>query len=431
MSVATEPSTISRRRLLTGGLALGAISLLAAYGGSATPTSAPVASAAPSAAPAASAAPSAAASAAPSAAASAAASAPTSAAASAATPTRAASASGTPSAGGTPAAGGGLRLIPSQSTDLGAPAVPAPTVSTAANATPYEPAIRRYDPFGTDAAPGVFPRTIRHASGTTEVKAKPTKVLPLDSGELDTVVQLGLKPVGYLDYNPALMPDYLVSALQGLPTVGTLAEPKLEAIAAIAPELMLTTLIRHEKIQEQLKALAPTVFGISTGVVWKQNFALYAKALGREAEADTTVRAYEDRVRKLNAALPNPRPTISVVRVLNNNIRYYQRANYSGTLLTDLGFRRPPSQNVDDFALLNQSMETLGQSADADVIVVSPTEGTEGAFYKEMIASPLWQSLSAVKNGRVMTVLDDVWMAGIGYRAAELIFRDIEKFFKI
>ncbi|MFN8540861.1 MAG: iron-siderophore ABC transporter substrate-binding protein [Thermomicrobiales bacterium] len=264
-----------------------------------------------------------------------------------------------------------------------------------------------------------------------EVKAKPTKVLPLDSGELDTVVQLGLKPVGYLDHNPALMPSHLVAALQGVPTVGTLAEPKLEAIAAIAPEIMLTTLVRHEKIQDQLKAIAPTVFGVSTGVVWKQNFALYAKSLGREAEADTTVRAYEDRVRQLNAKLPDPRPTISVVRVLNNNIRYYQRANYSGTLLTDLGFKRPPSQNVDDFALLNQSMETLGQSADADVIVVAPTEGTEGAFYKQMIASPLWQGLSAVKAGKVLTVLDHVWMAGIGYRAAELIFQDIAKFFKV
>jgi iron complex transport system substrate-binding protein len=227
------------------------------------------------------------------------------------------------------------------------------------------------------------------------------------------------------------MPSLLIAALQGVPTVGTLAEPKLEAIAAIGPELMLTTLVRHEKIADRLKALAPTVFGVSTGVVWKQNFALYAKSLGREVEADTTVRAYEDRVRALNAALPYPRPTISVVRVLNNTIRYYQRANYSGTLLTDLGFPRPPSQNVDDFALLNQSMETLGQSADADLIVVSPTEGMEGAFYQQMIASPLWQSLGAVKRGAVLTVLDDVWMAGIGYRAAELIFQDLAKYFKV
>ena len=418
MAIVEHHSRLTRRRLLSGGLAFGALSLLAACGASPTATVAPAASAARSAA--ASALPSAAASTASSAAPSAAASVAPSAAAS---PTRAASASDTP-------ATSGLRLVPLDPTQLGAPAVPAATVSTAANATPYGPAVARYDPFGTDAAPGAFPRVIRHASGTTQIKAKPTKVLPIDSGELDTVVQLGLKPIGYLDYNPALMPAHLVTALQGLPTVGTLAEPKLEAIAALAPEVVLTTLVRHEKIQDQLKQIAPTVFGISTGVVWKQNFALYAKALGREAEADTTVRAFEERVRRLNAALPNPRPTISVVRVLNNNIRYYQRANYSGTLLTDLGFRRPPSQNVDDFALLNQSLETLGQSADADVIIVAPTEGTEGGFYKEMLASPLWQGLSAVKAGKVLTVLDDVWMAGIGYRAAELIFQDIENFFK-
>ena len=428
MATVDSRSKLTRRRLLSGGLAFGALSLLAACGASPTATVAPAASVAPSAA--ASAAPSAAASAVPSAATSAAPSA--AGAASGATPSAAAAASPTRAAGvsGTPATSG-LRLVPLNPTELGAPAVPAPTVSTAANATPYETAIARYVPFGTDAAPGVFPRVIRHASGTTEVKAKPTKVLPLDSGELDAVVQLGLKPIGYLDYNPALMPPHLVSALQGVKTVGTLAEPNLEAVASLAPELMLTTLIRHEKIADRLKAIAPTIFGVSTGVVWKQNFALYAKGLGREVEADQAVRAYEERLKKLNAALPNPRPTVSVVRVLNNNLRYYQRANYSGTILTDLGFRRPPSQNVDDFALLNQSLETLGQSADADLIVLSPAEGTEGGFYKEMLASPLWQNLPAVKRGAVLVVLDDVWMAGIGYRSAELILDDIAKYFKI
>jgi iron complex transport system substrate-binding protein len=316
-------------------------------------------------------------------------------------------------------------------TDLGAPPVPAPATSTAEKPTPHDAAVAQYNPFGTEAAPGVFPRTIRHAAGTTQLEAKPARVLPLDSGELDSVVQLGLTPAGFLDYDAALMPKHLVEALKGARTVGTLAEPNLEVVASIAPDLILTSLVRHEKIVDQLKAIRPTVFGISTGVVWKQNFALHARALGREAEADATVRAYEDRVRKLNAALPNPRPTISVVRVLSNNLRHYQRANYSGTLLTDLGFRRPPSQNVDDFAMLNQSLETLAQQADADVIVVSPTEGENGAFFKQLLANPLWQNLGAVKRGAVLVVSDDVWMAGIGYRAAGLIHDDIARFFKL
>jgi iron complex transport system substrate-binding protein len=330
-----------------------------------------------------------------------------------------------------PGASAAVRLVPLPPTELGAPAVPAPAVSTAPGAVPHDAAVAAYDRYGTDAAPGVFPRTIRHGTGVTELRRQPQRVLPLDSGELDSVVQLGLKPIGYLDHDPRLMPDYLVEALKGLPTVGTLAEPNLEAVASLAPELMLTSKIRHEQLADRLKAIGPVVYGDRTGVVWKQNFALYARAMGRETQADATVREYEARVKALNARLPTPRPTISVVRVTATHLRYYQRANYSGTILNDLGFPRPPSQNVDDFALLNQSLETLGPMGDADVIVVCPTEGEQMALMREMRNSSLWQNLNAVKQGRVLYALDDVWMAGIGYRSAGVILDEIAGFFKV
>ncbi len=327
-----------------------------------------------------------------------------------------------PSAGST----GELRLIPLPPSELGAPAVPPGAVSTAEGAESVAEAVANYDGFGTDAAPGVFPRVIRHAMGETTIESKPVRVVVMDSGELDSVIRLGLKPVGALEYDPDLLPDYLVEGLTEATTIGTLAEPDIEAIAALQPDLILSSMVRHEELYDTLAEIAPTVFGISTGVVWKQNFAQHARALGREVEANEAVLEYEERVRALNAILPDPRPTISVVRVLADNIRYYQLANYSGTILTDLGLPRPESQNVEDFALLNQSLETLGESADADFIFVSPALGENDAFAKEMLEGPLWSSLSAVQAGNYMVVLDDVWMAGIGYRAAQTIMDEIE-----
>jgi iron complex transport system substrate-binding protein len=321
---------------------------------------------------------------------------------------------------------GELRLIPRPPAELGAPEVPEPAVSTAEGAVPVAEAVAVYDDFGTDAELGVFPRTIRHAMGETTLQAKPERVVVLDSGELDSVIRLGLPPIGALDYDPDLLPDYLLEGLADATTVGTLAEPDIEAIAALQPDLILSSKLRHEQLYESLSAIAPTVFGERTGVVWKQNFALHAQALGREVEADEAVREYEERVRELNAALPEARPTVSIVRVLDDHLRYYQRANFSGTILTDLGLPRPESQNVDDFALLDQSLETLGQSADANYIFVSPYLGEQDDFAQEMLSSPLWSSLSAVQEGNVMVVLDDVWMAGIGYRAAQSIMDDIE-----
>lgn len=391
-----QDAPLSRRRFLIGLWTVGALPVLAACGAAIAPTAAPAATVAPAA------------------------------------PATARTPAGAPARPViTATATGGLRLVPLESVALGAPAVPAGAASTAARAVPYAPAVALYDAYGTDAAPGVFPRTIRHAIGTTTLQAPPTRVLPLDSGELDTVVQLGLKPAGYLNYDPTSMPDYLVAALQGVPTVGTLAEPSLEKIAAIGPDLMLSSKLRHEKLAADLAKIGPVVFGERTGLVWKQNFALYARALGREVEADAAVRTYEERVRTLNAALPAPRPTVSVIRVLNNNLRYYQRANYSGTILSDLGFPRPASQNVDDFALLNQGLETLGPLGDAEMVVVTFTEGPNGTFAREMQASPLWQSLGAVRRGAVFVGSDDIWMAGIGYRSAAVILDDLARFFKL
>ncbi|HYI14993.1 MAG TPA: ABC transporter substrate-binding protein [Thermomicrobiales bacterium] len=321
---------------------------------------------------------------------------------------------------------GELRLIPLPPAELDAPAVPEPLPSSNPEALGVAEAVAAYDDFGTDAAPGVFPRTIRHAMGETTLETQPVRVVVLDSGELDSVVRLGLKPVGALEYDPDLLPDYLVEGLTEATTVGTLAEPDIEAIAALQPDLILSSMVRHEELYDTLAQIAPTVFGISTGVVWKQNFAQHARALGREVEASEAVLEYEERVRAMNAILPDPRPTVSVVRVLADNIRYYQLANYSGTILTDLGLPRPDSQNVDDFALLNQSLETLGEFADADFIFVSPALGENDAYAQEMLEGPLWNSLSAVQADNYMVVLDDVWMAGIGYRAAQTIMDEIE-----
>lgn len=335
-----------------------------------------------------------------------------------------------PAAGASPTSAGTattFRLIPLPPEELGAPPVPEAKVSTAEGVVAQAAAAAEYDDFGTDAAPGVFPRVVRHANGETEIPARPERVVVLDSGEFDSVVNLGLNPVGTLTYEVEFLPEYLKEPYNGATHLGQLSEPDIEAIAALKPDLILSSNIRHEAIYDTLAAIAPTVFGVRTGVVWKQNFALHAVALGREEQGAAVIEKYEARVRDLNAKLPDPRPTVSIVRVLADNLRYYQRANYSGTLLTDLGLPRPESQNVDDFALMNQSLETIGASAPADFIYVSPYAGEQDEFAQKMLTSPLWTSLDAVKAGHFMVVSDDVWMAGIGYRAAELIMNDIEE----
>jgi iron complex transport system substrate-binding protein len=176
---------------------------------------------------------------------------------------------------------------------------------------------------------------------------------------------MGLIPVGTLDYSSSGLPPYLEGRLRGVSTVGSLAEPNLEAIAALRPDLILSNRTRNVKLYDKLSAIAPTIFGERAGLVWRHNFALNSQALRREQQAAATVRQYEEQVRALNAKLPSPRPSVSVIRVLDKDRRYYPRANFIGGILTGLGYPLPESQNVDDLALLKMILETVGQHAPA------------------------------------------------------------------
>lgn len=117
----------------------------------------------------------------------------------------------------------------------------------------------RIRPNGNVCCTVDFPREIRHALGTTTIESKPERIVVLDTGELDAMVQLGIRPVGAAEYNAAGLPQYLRDQVQGIEVVGTTAEPDLEAILALNPDLILSSKLRHEAIYDRLSAIAPTV----------------------------------------------------------------------------------------------------------------------------------------------------------------------------
>ncbi|MDP9441213.1 MAG: iron-siderophore ABC transporter substrate-binding protein [Actinomycetota bacterium] len=314
-------------------------------------------------------------------------------------------------------------------TTIEALAVPPPRPSSNPKAVTIASGLAPYERFGTDAAPGQFPRTIRHALGETRIERAPARVVTLDTGELDTMVELGIKPVGVVDYGADGLPAYFdPKEIEGVQVIGTIQEPNLEAIARLRPDLIVSSKLRHEKIYGQLAQIAPTVFAERPGVAWKQNFQLFAQAVGRENQAAATVERYQRRVAGLNEALPEPRPAVSVTRIIaDGNIRLYQRANFLGLLLTDLGFPRPDPQNVDDFAA-EVSLEQLDQ-ADGDVIIVAVFDATKNTHEDAIFGSPVWKQLAAVKAGAVHTVDDQTWIGGIGYHAAFAVMDQIQELF--
>ncbi len=271
-------------------------------------------------------------------------------------------------------------------------------------------------------------RVIEHTMGEAEVSGSPGRVVVLDTGELDSAMTLGVTPAGAVE---AVEGEGLPSYQEGtgeIENVGAIEQPNLERIAALEPDLILSSQLRHEPFYDQLSEIAPTVFTGTTGVTWKEYFELHARALGETGEAKKVEKEYEGRLEEFRNAMGERlgETEVSVVRFLPGDTRIYQRESFIGTVLEDAGLPRPPSQDVEEFAILNASEEFIPKMG-GDAVFVTVYGPEEETTREEITSDPLWRGLEAVREGRVYEVSDDLWMLGIGYTAAGGVIDDLTR----
>ncbi|MFH8346838.1 ABC transporter substrate-binding protein [Streptomyces sp. NPDC018045] len=275
---------------------------------------------------------------------------------------------------------------------------------------------------------------VRTAQGEVTVPNAPERVVVLDTAELDSAITLGVRPVGatradvaggFLNYLPK-------DKLAGIQDVGTIGAPNLEAVAALKPDLILTSKVRDGKRYEQLKAIAPTVMTETTGYPWKQNFATHADALGRIPEAKRAVAAYEAHAERVTAALGGAaaakRTTTNVVRfVAGADTRVYGCRSYIGTVLNDIG-TGPTSvvRDAPDGMMIEVSAEQVTK-ADADAVFYTAYGSPEKSKESQVTGGALWKNMKAVRNGRTFRVDDELWIQGIGYTAAGQILAQLQE----
>ena len=280
-------------------------------------------------------------------------------------------------------------------------------------------------PLAAAASPAAPCVTVTHAAGQTCVPRQPLRIVTLDTGELDVVLALGLRPVGAAQTNADGFPNYLRASLGGVPGVGLVSQPSLERIAALKPDLILANGTRHARLYAQLSAIAPTVVNADTGADWKADLKFYARVLGRESRATTLLTEHLAEVKRLHQKLgaARSRTTFSVVQFHPSITRVMLRGSFIGSVLNDLNLQRPAPQRGPG-VFLPISAEQL-PLADATYLFYAPMgTANQAAAFK---ASPLWAKLGAVQAGRVREVDPDHWIYGFNILAVRRIVQDIEK----
>lgn len=283
------------------------------------------------------------------------------------------------------------------------------------------------------------PVTIEHAMGRTEIKDRPAKVAALDSSYVDATLALETEVVAYTRYRTDGLPEYLAQDAakyaKNAKAVGELANPNLEELATIGPDLIVSAKVRHEQIYDKLSKIGPTVFSVTTGPTWKDNIRLLGKALGKEELANQKITAYETRAKKVGDAIrakAGHNPSISLARFVagEQTVRLYTEKSFpGGVLLQDAGLARPQGQPTSEKISVDLSQEQVS-SLDAERIFVSAWADPKGDTQKikeQYLANPLWMQL----KGQKQDVSDVVWVSSVSLQGAHAMLDDLAKGFGV
>lgn len=264
-----------------------------------------------------------------------------------------------------------------------------------------------------------------------DVPANPQRIITLSEIDLDSVLALGVHPIGAVNgRGQTTLPRYLPGHMQqGIAVVGDLDNPNLEQVAALAPDLILTGPAKPELLA-LLNQIAPTLVTAKWGSPWQESLQRIATILDRQHDADAVLSRYQQRITEVRAQLKSRQgQSISIVRWNPKGPAYMFKDAFASRVITDLGLRRPPYQqdpgHTHSQALSLESLELL----DGDWLLIGTLSATGDAVeaLEQARSTPAFQQLGAIRRGHYSAVDGSLWTSSGGPYAALQLIADVQR----
>ncbi|SFE42076.1 iron complex transport system substrate-binding protein [Paenibacillus algorifonticola] len=239
-----------------------------------------------------------------------------------------------------------------------------------------------------------------------EVPVDPQRII---AGEFASeLLAVGLKPIGAGDNSFKIV--YTLDQMEGVEPIGD--PPNIEKILDLQPDLIVAPTVFFEiypEQMEQMNKIAP-VFYLS----FEQDpiygiFTKLASLVGKEQEADTWIKGYEEEANTARAQLKESlgEETVSIFRVEKGRLRIYLNRNFAGYMLhSGLQANAPETVKAEIeknpfSSAIEISLEMLPEYAADHMLLIVRDEGDDKSAMEEIEQLELWRSLPAVKNKRV------------------------------
>ncbi len=279
------------------------------------------------------------------------------------------------------------------------------------------------------------PRTIRYLDQDYTVPAKADRIVITGSLEaMEDALTLGVKPIGAMTVGGSF-PAMFQGITDGAESIGEKAQPNLESILKLKPDVILGSSKFPPETMEKLKAIGPTfpVSHISTH--WEANLRLLAELTGRQEQAEQILSTYAEDLQaakaQLGEALKDKKAV--AIRVRSGNLMiYHTDVFFNPSLYTDLGLPVPDEIQ----AAKSQEMISLEKFSEInpDIIFLqfaADENKDQPKALEDLQSNPIWQSINAVKNGSVfVNAVDPLAQGGTAWSKIQFLKAAVEKLSK-
>lgn len=279
------------------------------------------------------------------------------------------------------------------------------------------------------AAPSGEQITLTDARGQEIVLDGPaTRTVGLEWNVVEHLVSLDVMPVGVADvegYGNWVQAEPLTGEVAD---VGVRGEPSVEAIAALAPDLVVATNDLPEAAITQLESIAPVLLVRPADAAdpigqMRENLELLATATGKQAEAEQLLAAFDAKLDEGRAAIAEAglagRPIAFADGFVDGgalSIRPFTEGSLVGGVNTELGLVDAwPMEGDPDYGLASTDVEGLTNLPDDTLFVFYANDAAAGGtdpFVGALEGNAVWQSLPFVQSGDTYRLPDGIWMFG-------------------
>ena len=279
------------------------------------------------------------------------------------------------------------------------------------------------DDPSSGAGKGAFARFEDDAGREVTLPGKPERIVVTSASFLEPLHAVGGTVVGRPD-SRTKMPEFA----KDIASVGKVYQIDVEKVLSCNPDLLIVNKGMNEKLVQTMEdnGIPVAVVDMKSYEDVKRELRLFALVTGEKEKGEALISSMDKKIQSVKEKIPQEKRRVSIIHSTNQGLTVQLSGSIAGSIAEMLGWENvagdmTPLEKDPDSA--PYSLETMVEKNPELLFVTSmgKLEEIKASMDATMAENPAWQSVEAVRQGKVYYLPQDIFLLSPGIHYPEAV----------